>query len=170
SNIELVLSLVPLKYYKMNMNTKYANEYINSYFKSIFNTISVKTNLYSGIIFENREHSTHIYTRVETSVVYLKNIIMEETFSFPLHVKKGSYIKLNIGYDFSRVNFDVKIMRNNKKVSTSNKIKGNMDNGKINIFENISLFLEEGEIWVFLFIFHLKFLSLLKIKIILQCY
>ncbi|CXI27300.1 conserved Plasmodium protein, unknown function [Plasmodium berghei] len=155
NNIELVLGLVPLKYYKTNINTKYSNEYINSYFKDIFNTISAKTNLYSSIIFENRENSTYIYTRVETSVVYLKNIIIEDTFSFPLHIKKGSYIKLNIGYDFSRVNFYVKIMRNNKKISTSNKIKGNMDNGKINIFENVSLFLEEGEYKFQIFFYNL---------------
>ncbi|VTZ68175.1 conserved Plasmodium protein, unknown function [Plasmodium chabaudi chabaudi] len=153
NHVELILSLVPLKYYKMNANQKYSNEYIGGYFKNIFNTISGKTNLYSGIIFEKQENSTHLYTRVETSVVYLKNIIMEESFSFPLHVKKGSYIKLNIGYDFSRVNFDVKIMRNNKKVSSSNKIRGNMDDGNLNIFENISLFLEEGD-YTFQIIFY----------------
>ncbi|KEG00751.1 conserved Plasmodium protein, unknown function [Plasmodium vinckei vinckei] len=153
NHVELILSLVPLRYYKMIVNQKYSDEYIGGYFKNIFNTISGKTNLYSGIIFEKQENSTHLCTRVETSVIYLKNIIMEELFSFPLHIKKGSYIKLNIGYDFSRVNFDVKIMRNNKKVSNSNKIRGNMDDGNINIFENISLFLEEGE-YTFQIIFY----------------
>ncbi|CAD2089383.1 conserved Plasmodium protein, unknown function [Plasmodium vinckei lentum] len=118
NHVELILSLVPLRYYKMIANQKYSNEYIG-----------------------------------ETSVVYLKNIIMEELFSFPLHIKKGSYIKLNIGYDFSRVNFDIKIMRNNKKVSNSNKIRANMDDGDLNIFENISLFLEEGE-YTFQIIFY----------------
>lgn len=44
-------------------------------------------------------------------------------------------------------------MRNNKKVSSSNKIRGNMDDGNLNIFENISLFLEEGD-YTFQIIFY----------------
>ncbi|ANQ06843.1 Uncharacterized protein PCOAH_00012310 [Plasmodium coatneyi] len=142
---QLVVSLYPLDFY--NPVHSYAYGQVNSlekYMKNILDTISVKAKLYEDIIFEQKKFPSHQYMRIETEVVNLRSPNKEHSFSLPVVVRKGSYFKVNLGYDFSLASFQMKLSKNGAAISSSSKMEVSLKENALNIFENISLYLEEG--------------------------
>ncbi|GAW79818.1 hypothetical protein, conserved [Plasmodium gonderi] len=151
---QLIMSLYPLDFYNAVHNYTYAN-YIEKYLKNIFDTLSVKVKLYDGINFEQKKFSSYQYTRVSTSVINLRSVTQHDFFSFPLPVQKASYIKINIGYDFSLSSFEMKLLKNSETLSNSNKVEVNLKDNSVNMFENISLYLEKGDYTLQIFAYDL---------------
>ncbi|SBT87507.1 conserved Plasmodium protein, unknown function [Plasmodium malariae] len=141
---KIILSLHPLSFYNSEHYFSYAN-YLDKYLKNLFNTLSVKTKLYEGINYTHEKSSMYSLTRLTSPIVNLKSVNMKDLFSFPLSINKASYFKINIGYNFSLVSFEIKLMKNSTTISCSNKVEVNLQDDTVNIFENISVYLEKGD-------------------------
>ncbi|CAA9987007.1 conserved Plasmodium protein, unknown function [Plasmodium knowlesi strain H] len=142
---QLVVSLYPLDFYNSVQSYMYSQvNSVEKYMKNIFDTLSVKAKLYEDIKFEQEKFPSHQYVRIETDVVNLRSVQKEDSFSLPVVVHKGSYFKVNLGYDFSLANFQMKLAKNGVAISSSTKMEVNLKDNSLNTFENISLYLEEG--------------------------
>ncbi|EUD66903.1 hypothetical protein C922_02487 [Plasmodium inui San Antonio 1] len=142
---QLVLSLYPVDFYKPVHSYAYDEaESMEKFMKNIFDTLSAKAKLYEDIKFEQKKIPSHQYMKIETDIVNLRSAHKEESFSFPVVVHKGSYFKANMGYDFSLVNFQMKLSKNSANISSSSMMEVRLKENTLNTFENISLYLEEG--------------------------
>ncbi|CAI7718972.1 conserved Plasmodium protein, unknown function [Plasmodium vivax] len=142
---QLVVSLYPLDFYNPVHSYAYAQaNSVEKCMKNIFDTLSVKAKLYEDIKFEQKKFPSHQYLRIETDVVNLRSAHKEDSFSFPVVVRKGSYFKANVGYDFSLASFQMKLLKKGTTISSSSKMEVSLKENALNTFENISLYLEEG--------------------------
>ncbi|CRG98989.1 conserved Plasmodium protein, unknown function [Plasmodium relictum] len=140
---KLIISLYPINFYNQLYHYN-DSHYINEYLEKLFNTLSTKIQKYEGIRFKEKKLSNYSYINLNTDIIFLRNNNHQDVFSFPLKIGESSYFKINIGYNFSLVNFEIRLIKNNITISNSNKMEVNLDNRTINIFENISLYLEKG--------------------------
>ncbi|SBS81290.1 conserved Plasmodium protein, unknown function [Plasmodium ovale curtisi] len=141
---QLILNLHSVNSYSDVHHFSHAYNF-NSYLKNIFDTLTVKAKLHDGINFEQKKLSTYNHVSITTSIVYLKNINPLELFSYPLSIKKGSYFKISVGYNFTQAHFEAKLGKNGEPICSGSKEKVNLKDDTINVFESISLFLDEGE-------------------------
>ncbi|SBT32405.1 conserved Plasmodium protein, unknown function [Plasmodium ovale wallikeri] len=142
---QLILNLHSVNSYSDVHHFSHAYSF-NSYLKNIFDTLTVKAKLHDGINFEQKKLSTYNHVFITTSsIVYLKNANPLELFSYPLSIKKGSYFKISVGYNFTQAHFEVKLGKNGEPICSGSKEKVNLKDDTINVFESISLFLDEGE-------------------------
>ncbi|KJP85890.1 hypothetical protein AK88_04477 [Plasmodium fragile] len=143
---QLVLSLYPLDIYTpVHSNAYVQANTLEKFLKNISDTLSVKAKVYDeDIKFEQKKFPSHEYLRVGTDVVILRSVQKEDSFSLPVVVHKGSYFKANLGYDFSQASFQMKLTKNGGAISSSSKMQVSLKENALNTFENISLYLEEG--------------------------
>ncbi|SOV21164.1 conserved Plasmodium protein, unknown function [Plasmodium sp. DRC-Itaito] len=150
---KLIISLYPMNYFNSIDYLKY-NNYLNKYFTNIFDTLSLKVNQYQDISFEQIKNTNYIYDHLKTNVIFLKSLNSRDLFSYPLTIKMPSYVKINFGYNFTLTSFEIKLLKNNMIIATSNKIQTNLNNN-INIFENMSIYLEKGNYVIQIFSYDL---------------
>ncbi|CRG93225.1 conserved Plasmodium protein, unknown function [Plasmodium gallinaceum] len=151
---KLILILYPINFYN-ELNHYNDFHYIDKYFNEIFDTLSKKIKKYEGIIFNEKKMSNYSYINLNTEIVFLRHNNHQNFFTFPLKIEENCYFKINIGYNFSLVSFDIKLIKNNTIISNSNKMAVNLDNYTINIFENISLYLEKGNYQLEIYLYDL---------------